>query len=104
MDDVAFDTVTRRASLLSLGATGLAAAFAGPLAAGAKNKAKKKLRKKQLQKCQAQVGQCDAIFTTNCEASSENPDELQECLDTFLPCCALFSTCGFNAWRACLPS
>jgi hypothetical protein len=104
MEDVAFDAMTRRASLLSFGVAGLAAAFAGSLAAEAKNTAKKKLKKKQLQKCQAQVGQCDANFTGNCEMSSETPEELQECLDLFLPCCEPLGTCDFIAFFACLPS
>lgn len=103
MGDCVFDALTRRNSLAALGAAGLAA-FAGRRAAGAKNKGKKKLKKKQLQQCQTQVGQCQATFTANCEASSPTPDELQECLDTFLPCCDPLGTCSFNAFFVCLPS
>jgi hypothetical protein len=103
MDAIAFDALTRRASLIVVGTAGLAASFASPIATSARNKAKKKLKKKQLQKCQAQIGQCSAIFTANCEASSTNPDELQECLDTFIPCCEPLGTCGFNAFFVCLP-
>ena len=104
MDNSVFDALTRRSSLAALGATGLAAAFAGRRAAGAKNKSKKKLKKKQLQQCQTQVGQCQAIFTANCEASSPTPEELQECLDTFFPCCDPLGTCSFNSFYSCLPS
>ena len=102
MDDKAFETLTRRASMVVLGAAGLAAAFGGPLAGDAKNKAKKKLKKKQLQQCQSQVEQCNAFFTDSCEESSNNPDELQECLDLVLPCCEPLGVCSFNAFYTCV--
>ncbi len=95
MEDVAFDAMTRRASLLSFGVAGLAAAFAGSLAAEAKNTAKKKLKKKQRQRCQAQVGACDTLLTTACAGDAE-------CLATRPPCCAFLDTCDFPAFLTCL--
>jgi hypothetical protein len=106
MDTVAFDALTRRASLLSLGVAGLTAAVSGPLAAGAKNKnkkAKKKLKKKQKQKCQSQVEPCEAVLTANCEDTNQgDPDGLAECLATQPPCCESLGTCDVEGFFTCL--
>jgi hypothetical protein len=90
MDHATFDSVTRRASMFSL-----AAALASPLAAGAQNTAKKKLKKKQRQKCQAQVGRCETFLTADCKGDPA-------CLATRPPCCTLLDTCAFTAFLACL--
>jgi hypothetical protein len=90
MDHTTFDTLTRRASTLSL-----VAGFASPLAAGAKTKAKKKLKKKQRQKCQAQVGRCELFLAAACDGDPE-------CLATRPPCCTLLAACDFPAFLTCL--
>jgi hypothetical protein len=103
MKDVAFDAVTRRMSLLSLGAAANAAAIVGPLAANAKNKTRKKLKKKQKQKCQAQVEPCEAVFIADCEENfAGDPDGLQNCLETRPPCCASLSACDLIGFLDCL--
>jgi hypothetical protein len=89
MTQQTFDTLTRRASMLTLGA-GLAA-LAGPLAASAKNKSGKKARKK----CKKQVGQCRDAITEQC---SGNPD----CADPQLPCCDSLGSCNFQGFVDCL--
>jgi hypothetical protein len=90
MNYATFDHLTRRASALAR-----AAGDASPLAADAKNTAKKKLKKKQRQRCQAQVGACDTLLTTACAGDAE-------CLATRPPCCAFLDTCDFPAFLTCL--
>jgi hypothetical protein len=92
MNDVTFDGLTRRASLLGLGVAG-AAALATPITSEAKNKGKKKAKKK----CRSQVEPCTTILTAfNC--SGGDPD----CIAQIQLCCQLVGTCDFNAFVACL--
>jgi hypothetical protein len=92
MNDVTFEALTRRASLLILGAAG-AAALASPIAVDAKNKTKKKARKK----CKKQVAPCITILTeTNCGGG--DPD----CIAQIQQCCQLVGTCDFTGFAACL--
>jgi hypothetical protein len=90
MNDLSFDVFTRRASLATLSAAGLAA-LVGPFAADAKS-ANKKAKKK----CKSQVAQCTAFITADC---SDNPNP--ECL-AVLPCCDSLGTCDVNTFFACL--
>lgn len=58
MTEPRFHSLTRRTSLFGLGAGALA--LAGQLTASARNTQGKKIKKKARQKCQSQVGQCEA--------------------------------------------
>lgn len=86
----AADIVSRRASLLALGAAGLAAALANPLGGEASKKGKKK--------CNKQKKQCRSDVQDFCAGTIIE----QECLDALLPCCATCNvangvTCVLNA-------
>jgi hypothetical protein len=92
MDSGSFDALTRRASLLTLGAAGLAG-VAVPMVGLAKKKKKKK--KGDVNKfCKQQVSDCQTFVTVQCAG---NPD----CLDA-LPCCDPLATCDFGGWLNCL--
>jgi hypothetical protein len=91
MNEVTFDALTRRASLASLGAAGVAA-LALPLAADAKNKTKKKAKKK----CKSQIEPCVTILT-EAEGSCD-PD----CVAQITACCQFAGNCDFNGWLTCL--
>ncbi len=95
MDTTVFDALTRhatnatsrRASLLALGAAGLAAAFGAPLGAAASKKGKKK--------CNTQKKQCASQVQGFCSGSMSE----QLCLDALLPCCA---TCNVGNGVLCV--
>jgi hypothetical protein len=98
MNDVSFDTLTRHASRLSLGAAGLTglAAQPTPVTADAeKRNANKKANKKAKQKCQSQVGPCVSSTASLCNG---NP----ACLAKTELCCAFFGNCDLSAWLVCL--
>jgi hypothetical protein len=84
---VSFDTITRRASLISLGAVGLAT-----FAADAKKK--KSASKKAKQKCQKQAGQCMATFAS----LTDDPSALAQVKG----CCALAGNCDIVGFYYCL--
>jgi hypothetical protein len=90
MDDSAFDSLTRRASLATLGAAGLAG-LTMPMTSEAKKKKKKGDPNKL---CKKQVGDCTAFLTALCGG---NPD----CQDS-IDCCSSFATCNTSAVLACL--
>lgn len=99
MDDGSFDALTRRASLLSLGAVGLAAALASPFTADAKKKGGKNKNKKKKcpdcpDLCTPQVAQCTTAITTLCAGEPT-------CLDSAL-CCPTLASCDFSGFFACL--
>lgn len=91
MNFLSFDALTRRASLLSLGAAGVRA-LAGPLVADAK---KNKIKKKARQKCQNQAGQCLAFLSVSCGTDTS-------CVESAQQCCPLIGTCDFAGFVACL--
>jgi hypothetical protein len=95
MIEQSIDVLTRRAALLGVG-VGLPA-LAGPLAAGARKNKTKKIKKKakNLQKCQNQVGQCEAVLLQACAGE-------QWCIDAQLPCCAALATCDLLGLYACI--
>jgi hypothetical protein len=118
MNEAMFDALTRRsaprrASLLALGAAGLAA-IDSPFSAAAKSNKNKKKNKsdrkskqaeeecqQQLTQCTAQATmcadqpeQCTALFTSICAG---NP----ACLDQ-TACCASLANCDVNAFFTCL--
>jgi hypothetical protein len=100
MDDVAFDAVSRRASLVSLGMAGLAATVFGARTTEARNK-NKSIAKKAKQKCQGQVGQCIASYTGFCDLLTNDPVDLQECVDFYFSCCQLLADCDAGAFLIC---
>jgi hypothetical protein len=79
--------LTRRASLVTIGAAGLGAMMS-PLAASAKQKGDVNKR------CKPQVNQCQAGFTALC---GNEP----ECLKS-LACCEALGTCNFNGFATCV--
>ena len=88
--------VSRRASLLAIGATGLAAMLGGSLTATAKkhkNKKKKDKKKDQQraeQECEEQVAQCQSIL------SSIGGIPVNQ-----LTCCEFLGTCDFPQFSLC---
>ena len=102
MNDRMIAALSRRASLLTLGVAGSAAALA-PLTAEArknnknKNKNKnKKIKKKAKQKCQNQVEQCNDFVIAECGADNE------ECIAEGLVCCEFLDDCNFTGFLGCL--
>lgn len=95
MTDQRFDALTRRTSLMGLGAGALA--LAGMLPASARNTQSKKIKKKARQKCQSQVGQCEAEVLEICADD-------QACIDRQLPCCPALATCNLFSFFACISS
>ena len=116
MEGHSFDAVTRKAaagisrrrSLATLSAAGLAATLAAPFAVEAKKGGKKKKKKKQSPAspppvapppapapdlCAAQVEECRALLTNICNG---NPD----CQDS-IDCCSFFATCEAGAFVTC---
>lgn len=93
MDGNAFDALTRRASLLALGAAGLAS-LGFPGAASARKK-RKKGDVNALYK--PQVSQCLAFFIPQCGATAS-------CLARFNLCCPRLGTCNFSGFNDCLSS
>ena len=92
MNDVTFDAMTRRASLLGLGVAG-AAVLATPITSEAKNKGKKKAKKK----CRSQVEPCTTILSTqNCAGDPG-------CIAATGACCQQFAgTCDFTGLVNCI--
>jgi hypothetical protein len=91
--------VSRRASLLAIGATGLAAMLGGSLTATAKNnknnkrnkkKDKNKTQQRAEQECEEQVAQCQSILT----AIGGIPVNQ-------LTCCEFLGACDFPQFSLC---
>jgi hypothetical protein len=89
MENGTFDALTRRASLVTLGAVGLTA-LASSTAADARSTTKKKAKKK----CQQQVGQCTTYITGVCAN--------QECPPGLTACCDPLGVCDFTGYVDCL--
>lgn len=110
MEDQSFDMLTRetargvsrRASLMSLSAAGLAAILAAPFAAEAKKGGRKKKKnqgtpvpKQQCPDlCTPQVAPCTASFTAICGADPSCTRLIQ--------CCDFLGTCDANGFFACV--
>jgi hypothetical protein len=92
----ALGDVSRRASLLVIGATGLAALLSGSLTAAAKKHKHKKKKNKQKgqqqaeQECEAQVAQCQSIL------NSIGGIPVNQ-----LTCCEFLGTCDFPSFSLC---
>src|SRR3954447_7264244 len=113
MDIRSFDNLTRhaatgisrRTTLITLGAAGLAA-LVGPFAVEAKKGGKKKNKKKNnaaaplecppptVDRCPAQVNSCKTILGAQCGGNPVCADEI--------PCCDLLTTCDASGFWACL--
>jgi hypothetical protein len=96
MNPLALNALSRRASLLTLGSAGLAAAFARPVTTSAKKKHGKSKGKKgdATKLCKQQVGQCLELFTPNCT----NPT----CLAQLERCCPVLGDCEFAGYFDCI--
>jgi hypothetical protein len=92
----ATNAVSRRTSLLGLGAAMLAgAAASGTGPAKAKAKAKKKggsCRGNEARRCAADVAACKETLREACV------NEKEDCFETFAPCC---ETCSANGFFTC---
>jgi hypothetical protein len=89
----AADGITRRGSLMTLGAAGLAAIVGGSATADAKKNKKKNKKKKQedpFKLCAPQVEQCQTTVT----ALEGNAAQIQ--------CCDAFATCEASQFFLCL--
>ena len=117
MDNRSFDSLTRRAArgvsrrttLMTLGAAGLAA-LVGPFAVDAKKKGGKKKKNQNIpiapaplecppppvNRCPAQAASCTAILGTQCGGDPT-------CADT-VACCSLLETCDASSFWACAVS
>lgn len=82
--------LSRRASLVALGAAGFGAAVA-PRAAKGKKKGKANKR------CKPQVAQCQSFFTGECQGDVNAPDCVAR-----INCCELLGTCNFDGLITCL--
>jgi hypothetical protein len=106
MDARAFDAITRRASLLTLGAAGLATlGLTGEAGArkrngnGKRNNGKNRKNRKQNKgdankRCKQQVPECEAILAPLCEGQ-ENCDEI-------VACCSSLGQCNVTGFFDCL--
>lgn len=109
MNHQAFDDLTeraarnisRRASLLTLGAAGVTSALSAPISADAKknkrNKNKKKCKKKcpkPEELCAPQVEDCRLVVSAVC---GDEPG-----CDHLIDCCETFASCDVGTFLACL--
>jgi hypothetical protein len=100
--------ITRRTSLMTMGAAGLAALSRATTGDAKKNKKGKKADKKAKKECQAelaactteatrcaaQVEQCTAVFAAVCGGDPACDDQIA--------CCSKLASCDVNAFFACL--
>jgi hypothetical protein len=89
-------SLSRRASLLGLGAAALAAALAKPTPAQA-GKASKKAKKA----CRRQVGTCEDATRAVCNQFPD-PGQQGECIAAFVPCCQPFGSCQSREALQCV--
>jgi hypothetical protein len=98
MDHLAFDALSRRASLMSFGTVGLAAALTNPTTTAAKknNRNKRKKRKKgdANELCKKQVGRCTTFITDICQR--------EEGCEAESACCSILQNCNFNGFFLCI--
>jgi hypothetical protein len=90
-----FDALTRRASLLALGAAGLAAFVSPTSNARDKRKRRKKKRKNDdaTKLCQKQVEACASFIRDNCGGEDGCVDEID--------CCPILANCSFDGFLFC---
>jgi hypothetical protein len=91
VDETSFAGLTRRASLMTLGASGLVA-FVNSKTAGAKKHKKKK--KGDVNKlCKRQIGACSTFLTARCGG--------QPYCAAALACCSILGSCDATAFFTC---
>lgn len=116
MDTVSFDALTRaatrgvsrRQSVMTLGAAGLAALLAVPFAAEAKKGGKKKHKGNKQPQVRPAPQECPPLPVDLC------PGEVQPCIDNLtagcdgsaeclaaIPCCSHFETCDVGGFFTC---
>ena len=83
--------LTRRASLVSLGAVGMSAAIPPLESRAGKKKGDANKR------CKKQVAPCKSFFTLQCGGDANSP----ECA-LALACCESLKTCNFTGFVTCL--
>jgi hypothetical protein len=101
MNDLSFDAlarhaagrVSRRASLMTVGAAGVAT-LVRPLSSEAKKKGKS-AGKKAKQKCQKQTGQCTTFLNPICAGDPT-------CLAKAQECCGFAGSCDVNGFFDCV--
>jgi len=97
MNDLHFDSLTRRASLTALGVGGLAV-LASPLTTAAKQKhknARNAKTNKAKERCETQVAQCTDFISAACPGDAA-------CVAKFQPCCTFSGQCDFTGFITCL--
>jgi hypothetical protein len=82
--------ISRRATVMTVGGAGLAAALGVPFTAA--RKSGKKRKKKNA--CQRQVGQCRGFFTNVCGSETGCPEAFA--------CCELLANCNSGGFVACI--
>lgn len=91
-----FDVLTRRASLMALGATGLAA-FVSPIPTNASNKKRKRKGNRRNgdagKLCKKQVEACAAFIREACGLDDGCVDEID--------CCSILASCSFDGFLFC---
>lgn len=111
MDDRSFENLirfaaggtSRRGSMMTLGAAGLAAIFAGSFTSEAKNKGGKKKKQRPAPPppasppppdlCAPQVEECSAVVTSLCNGDPK-------CVDA-PACCSFLGTCNASGFLSC---
>lgn len=93
------DTLSRRRSLLTLGAASLGAAVARPAIVQA-GKIAKKAKKRKKKKCKRQIDQCRGAILDFC--ASEDADCAEDSLNAALACCSNLANCKAGAALDCL--
>ena len=95
MNNGSFDALTRRASIVTLGAAGLAATLGGSFTADAKKKGGKNKKKKTCTNpCPAQVASCTTALTNICAGDPGCQDSIA--------CCSSLGTCDVSGFLACV--
>jgi hypothetical protein len=101
------EAVSRRASLLMLGAAGLAA-FVQPIGAAAKNSKNNKKTKKAIQECKNELAECTTQATL-CSSQADQCTTFVSAVCTGDPgcaaitaCCSFLGRCDVGAFFVCL--
>ena len=94
MVTVAFDILTRRASLVSVGTAGVAA-LAAPIATAGKKKKRKKIKGDVFKHCKQQEVECAFVVESECQGDTD-------CLLQGLQCCERLATCDIVGFVDCL--
>ena len=94
MNDRHFDSLTRRASIVTPGVGG-SAAVASPFTVAAKQKHKNASNTKAKKRCQSQIAQCTTLVAQACPGDAA-------CVARLQPCCTVVGQCDFSGFITCL--